>query len=86
MFLFFYIWNWTLNILVNKAQGMNLRAFMDITVKNDVTMLIKVTTHKTFKDVVWIIKDGVWIIFQFVVSLLMKDSALLPHNALVRIP
>lgn len=50
IFPFFYIWNQTLKILVNKALGINLRAFMDTIVKNDVTMLIKVTTHKTFKD------------------------------------
>lgn len=47
---------------------------MDIIVKNYVTMLIKVTTQKNIRR--W---NGIWIIFQFVVSLLMKDSALLPH-------
>lgn len=48
LFFFSYIWNWTLQILVN--EGISLKAFMDIIVKKVVTKLIKVTVHKTFKD------------------------------------
>lgn len=39
-----------LKSLANKALRMNLRARLVLLLKNDVTMLVKVRTHKIFKD------------------------------------